>query len=573
MANLLEWTFKLNDKFSGPAKDMSAGIGDFLQNAHSALAVTQMVGQAFVATGRAAASTFEAMVSPAVNMEKTLGAFETLLGSASKASEMYEQAVQFASATPFQTPEVVKGFQSLLTAHIKPVEVPVAMTIIGDATSMSANAAEALNSVTMQLGQMRSLGRVTMEDLKPIMQATMMDGQRYSKNLAAYYGKSVAEVTAMQAKGQVDAESGTYVILQTLQQQFEGNMQRASKQVQGLWSTIESYPEQYLTSLMKTEGYEKMRGALVNIADTFDPINGKGKVLMATVKEFGGGIIERVFGPLSGDEGAKNTEAVLTSVNELLEDVEAAAFGLSDGFAAGFGTVNQLDASMSSHEQTMQNFKVTMEAIGLVLGVTAGAIKVVSGALGTMYGWLESVGDWTTEHPVLFRMMTATVGAVGGGLAGGAAGLATMGPAGALLGLVGGAAAGGVAGGLAPEIIGAAAGAGVTNTTGTSVGTTQEMLLSQVPHFGTGGVVYGPTLALIGESGPEAVVPLNRPWSESGGSSSAGGAPNVSVSFEYHAGSGMISSGGSKEDAQDIQRLVEAGVLQALDRWQLQAGR
>ena len=168
MANLLTWTFQLNDKFSGPAKDMSAGVGDFIQNAHSALAVTQMVGQAFMATGRAAASAFEAMISPAVNMEKTLGSFKTLLGTAEKATEMYDSAVKFAADTPFETPEVIKGFQALLTAQIKPVEVPIAMEIIGDATSMQQDSAMALNTVTHQLGQMRAKGKMTMEEIEEL---------------------------------------------------------------------------------------------------------------------------------------------------------------------------------------------------------------------------------------------------------------------------------------------------------------------------------------------------------------------------------------------------------------------
>jgi hypothetical protein len=37
-----------------------------------------------------------------------------------------------------------------------------------------------------------------------------------------------------------------------------------------------------------------------------------------------------------------------------------------------------------------------------------------------------------------------------------------------------------------------------------------DFVMSQVPALANGGVVTGPTLALIGEAGPEAVVPLDR---------------------------------------------------------------
>ncbi len=48
-------------------------------------------------------------------------------------------------------------------------------------------------------------------------------------------------------------------------------------------------------------------------------------------------------------------------------------------------------------------------------------------------------------------------------------------------------------------------------------------LLATIPHFATGGIVTGPTLALIGEAGPEAVVPLG------GGRSGGGGTFNVTI--------------------------------------------
>jgi hypothetical protein len=45
-----------------------------------------------------------------------------------------------------------------------------------------------------------------------------------------------------------------------------------------------------------------------------------------------------------------------------------------------------------------------------------------------------------------------------------------------------------------------------------------DFLLGDIPSMATGGMVNGATLALIGESGPEAVVPLNR-MSQMGGNS------------------------------------------------------
>lgn len=65
-------------------------------------------------------------------------------------------------------------------------------------------------------------------------------------------------------------------------------------------------------------------------------------------------------------------------------------------------------------------------------------------------------------------------------------------------------------------------GGGVFSSIGNAVGGAVSAVASVIPHFANGGVVNEPTLALIGEAGPEAVVPLSG---SSGGnfSQSSGG--------------------------------------------------
>ena len=55
---------------------------------------------------------------------------------------------------------------------------------------------------------------------------------------------------------------------------------------------------------------------------------------------------------------------------------------------------------------------------------------------------------------------------------------------------------------------------------GSTAGNIGSSMLSMVPHFATGGIVTGPTMALVGEAGPEAIIPLSA---FAGGGSLAGG--------------------------------------------------
>ncbi len=74
--------------------------------------------------------------------------------------------------------------------------------------------------------------------------------------------------------------------------------------------------------------------------------------------------------------------------------------------------------------------------------------------------------------------------------------------------------AGAAGGGGAPAVAAAAGGAGtaVINPGGAGIGMGAQLgawLASFLPHFAAGGIVSGPTMAMLGESGPEAVVPLD----------------------------------------------------------------
>lgn len=56
-----------------------------------------------------------------------------------------------------------------------------------------------------------------------------------------------------------------------------------------------------------------------------------------------------------------------------------------------------------------------------------------------------------------------------------------------------------------------------------------EWSLPLIPHLAKGGIVNGPTLAMIGEDGPEAVVPLNRKNNPSGIGLGGGGATTINI--------------------------------------------
>ena len=69
--------------------------------------------------------------------------------------------------------------------------------------------------------------------------------------------------------------------------------------------------------------------------------------------------------------------------------------------------------------------------------------------------------------------------------------------------------------------------------------------INEIPALAEGGIVTGPTLALIGEAGPEAVVPLDK-----GGG--LGGPYNMTFNL-----SGLTDRSDKRQFAEEISRLIQ----------------
>ncbi len=96
------------------------------------------------------------------------------------------------------------------------------------------------------------------------------------------------------------------------------------------------------------------------------------------------------------------------------------------------------------------------------------------------------------------------------------------------------------------------------NSVGSILSGGASSVLSSVPHFAQGGIVTGPTYALIGEAGPEAVIPLS---SFAGGSSlrGTGGGAAGSIVVNIMGGNYLDSSGATM-----IANAIGKQVLQQL---------
>jgi phage-related protein len=175
-----------------------------------------------------------------------------------------------------------------------------------------------------------------------------------------------------------------------------------------------------------------------------------------------------------------------------------------DVIAAAFDTVKVLiGIAMDAIRPIIQGLADTFEGVvRLVKGLVNGDFKEVVGGLKDIF--LGMISTVIAQFLAMPRMM---LGALRTGLSKIGTSLANFGKD--LVGkIIGGITS--AAGGIGSAILGAIPGAGAI---GGLVGGVKKIL-----PFAAGGIVTGPTLGLVGEAGPEAIIPLSQLSNVMGGS-------------------------------------------------------
>ena len=194
------------------------------------MGATALVGSAAAAVG------FGVKVASA--NEQARISFTTMLGSAQKAEVFLKDLQKFAASTPFEFPELQSAASSLISAGIEAGKVIPIMRTLGDVTSGMGTGSEGVKRATIALQQMSAAGRITGEDLNQLRDA----GIPVFDLLAKATGKSKEAVVALAQAGKLGKKE-LGLMMQALEsgaglERFSGLMDKQSKSLAGMWSTI-----------------------------------------------------------------------------------------------------------------------------------------------------------------------------------------------------------------------------------------------------------------------------------------------------------------------------------------------
>ena len=208
-------------------------------------------------------------------------AFETMLGSKSKADALMGQLIDTAAKTPFEMSEVAEASKMLLAYGMEGSKVNETLIRLGD---IAAGLSMPLKDLAFLYGTTMVQGRLYTQDLNQFLGR----GIPLADELAKQFGKNKSEVKKLVEEGKIGFPEVQKAIeaLTGEGSKFGGLMEKQSKTIKGQLSNIEDAWEQMINEIGKSQegnisGVLDITGKLIENWRTI------GKVVLSVVAIYG----------------------------------------------------------------------------------------------------------------------------------------------------------------------------------------------------------------------------------------------------------------------------------------------
>lgn len=359
-------------------------------------------------------------------MEQYATSFEVMTGSVEKANETMETLKELGASTPFEFEELASTTQLLMNYGFAAEEATSNMMMLGD---IAQGDADKMNRIATAYGQMSSAGKVSLEDIKQMIEAGFNPLQEISEStgesMESLYDRisdgtlSVDEITAAMQRS--TAEGGKY---------FK-SMEKQSKTVAGQFSTLKDNFNQMtgqifngVSQMIGSKALPVLIGWVDKLATTFEEegldgfLEAVGNILgeaLTYLTEALPGFVDIGFGILNSlidgilDNADKISEAGITLIESLAEGIAEflpkfanTSQQLMYKFIAGLG---QALPNLISTFTGMLLDLVNIAISNIPLIVQAG----ISIAKGLIEGILQAVPELLEALPELIRNLVDTL--------------------------------------------------------------------------------------------------------------------------------------------------------------------
>lgn len=304
------------------------------------------------------------------SIESYQTSFEVMTGSAEKAAEVIDKLKKVGAETPFELPDLADTTQLLMNYGFSADEAMDKMMMLGD---ISQGSAEKMSRIATAYGQMSSAGKVSLEDVKQMIEAGFNPLQEISEST----GESMASLYDRISKGTISVDEITASMQRATSERgkYFQSMEKQSQTFSGLISTLKDNAQQLLGEVVKpiSDGLTESLlpaaiSAIEQLTQGFEE-NGVSGMIQAA-----GNIVNGLFTGIM-----ENAPLLISTGMELLNQFWLGiATGLPELIVKGFEIVTQLALGI------MQNLPQ------LVTQGSAAITNYVSGLLSALPSVLQS---------------------------------------------------------------------------------------------------------------------------------------------------------------------------------------
>lgn len=172
-------------------------------------------------------------VSLAAQAESTQVSFAVMMRDAGKAQKLVSDLEKLAASTPLETSSLLQASKVLMQFGLAGDKVLPTLRMLGDVTGGDA---ERLQAMALATGQMTAAGRLMGQDLLQMINA----GFNPLQTIAGQTGKTMMQLREEMERGLITTEQvmSAFQAATSGTGQFAGMMEKRSKTLEGLWSTL-----------------------------------------------------------------------------------------------------------------------------------------------------------------------------------------------------------------------------------------------------------------------------------------------------------------------------------------------
>lgn len=339
------------------------------------------------------------------SIESYQTSFEVMTGSAEKAAEVIDKLKKVGAETPFELPDLADTTQLLMNYGFSADEAMDKMMMLGD---ISQGSAEKMSRIATAYGQMSSAGKVSLEDVKQMIEAGFNPLQEISEST----GESMTSLYDRISKGTISVDEITASMQRATSEggKYFQSMEKQSQTFSGLISTLKDNAQQLLGEVVKpiSDGLTESLlpaaiSAIEQLTQGFEE-NGVAGMIQAA-----GNIVNGLFtgmmenAPLLISAGMELLNQFLLGIATSIPELLTKGFEIVTQLALGI--IQNLPQLISQGSQVITNF---------VSGVLSSLPSVLqSGAdmiLNLLHGLVQSAPQIITQAGIMITDFASAIG-------------------------------------------------------------------------------------------------------------------------------------------------------------------